>query len=286
MAKVTYTSSRGKVFNLLDFDSAKLEKADFHKYTWDKDVTSRKFGEIVNRFTKSAKTFDCTFKFRGTKAQRKALIDALHFETEYDITHQQVGRLTWGNDYIECYMITSDTYPDGNGSAYTINTATFYAPYPFWIEEQKIEIFPTDNSFLDDDAKGYEPSVGRYGYTYSYAQGNDSLFIEVDHYADCNFKLIAYGAAPSVSITIDNDVHEVDYPLRANQYMVIDSRQNTPLDRQCYVVSESGIITNVFDYRNPRYELFKQIPSGNMILRYPRTYGIQLTIYKERSEPR
>ena len=283
---VQYISSRGNVFNLLDFDSAKLQAANFHDYSWDKDVVKRQFGELVSRFTKKAQSYDCTFKFRGSPNYRRQLIEALHFETEYDIVHGKLGRIVWGSDYIECFMVTSKTNPEDEGLVYTENKAKFYCPYPFWIEEQLIEIYPSDNSFIDEDAKGYEPSVGRYGYPYGYSAGSNSLSIEVDHYAPCDFKLIAYGPTTSVSFTINNDIHEVDYGLRANQYMVIDSRQNTPLNRQCYVVDESGRITNVFDYRNPEHELFKKIPSGNIVLTYAKTYGIQLTLFKERSEPR
>ena len=68
--------------------------------------------------------------------------------------------------------------------------------------------------------------------------------------------------------------------------MVIDSRQSAPADRQCYVVSESGIITNVFNYRHDTESIFKKIPSGDVLINYSRAYGITLTVFKERSEPR
>lgn len=286
MINVTYTSSRGKVFNLLSFDSAKLEKANFNSYTWGKEVVSRQFGEIVNRFTKSAQSFDCTFKFKGAPSARRALIEAFNFESEYDICHNAVGRITWGNCYIEGYWMSADTQPEEDGKTYTVLKKTFYAPFPFWIEKQVVNIFPSMQGSEEEDTKGYVPSDNRYGYPYSYGGAPTTIFIDTDHYKDSDFKMIVYGPASSVQWTIGSNVYEVDFELRANQYMVIDSRQLTPPEKQLYVVSESGMITNVFDYRSSVGDIFKKIPSGKFILNYPRTYGMELTIFKERSEPR
>lgn len=284
MANVTYTSSRGVTFNLLNFDSAKLYKANFHNYSWGKEVVSRQFGEIVSRFTKSAQSYACTFKFRGSKSQRKSQIESFHFETEYDICHMTAGRLTWGDTYIECFMISSKTNPDDDGSVYTDNEVTMYCPYPFWINEQVVEIYPTSEAEDDETAKGY--ATGKYQYPYSYCGAPTNVYIDTNHYKDSDFKMVIYGAASGVQWTIGNNIYKVDYPLRNNQYMVIDSRQSTPANRQCYVVSESGLITNVFDYRDPTVgDIFKKIPAGNSILNYSREYGMELTIYKERSEP-
>lgn len=282
--KVQYVSSRGKVFDLLSFEYCKLAEANFHKYAWGRSVIKRKYGEIVNEFTKEAQYFECTFKFRGAPSSREAQIEAFHFETEYDITHMTPGKIIWDKDYIQCYFVESDTHPDEDNPTYTVNSGTFYAPYPFWIEEKIVEIYPTDEGATLPNAKGYVPEDDRYGYPYSYAGAKTSTYIEVDSYANCDFKMIAYGPAADVEWTIDNYLYKVDYTLRSNQYMVIDSRQNTPPDRQCYVVNESGIILNVFNNRVG--EIFKKIPSGNIVLNYPRTYGLQLTIFIERSEPR
>ena len=285
MAKnVQYVSSRGKVFNLLSFDSAKLSDANFHSYSWQHNAIKRKFGEILDCFTKDAQYFSCEFKFKGSPSYRAQLIEQFHFETEYDVTHKTPGRIIWHNDYIPCYFVESNTHPDEEGYFYTTNYGVFYAPYPFWIEEQKIEIYPTREGAETEDSKGYVPEDNRYGYPYGYCGASTSVFIDIDAYSDCNFRMLAYGPAPYVQWTIGNHVYKVDYAIRENQYMVIDTRQNTPPERQCYVVNESGIITNVFNYRVG--ELFKKIPSGNVILNYPRTYGLELTIFIERSEPR
>ena len=65
MPNIKYVSSDGVEFNLLSFDSTKLKKADFHKVAWSPETLAKQYGTVINRFTKSAQTYDCTFYFKG-----------------------------------------------------------------------------------------------------------------------------------------------------------------------------------------------------------------------------
>lgn len=285
---ITYTSSNGTTFELLTFDGLKLEKADFHKYSWGRKVTSRQFGERLNYFTKAAQTYKCTLLFRGAYADRRDKINAFHMATEYDITHQTPGRITWGLDYIDCYIVDSDTAPRDDGSAYTQNQITIYCPNPFWIEEVSTLIMPTTQEVRATD-KGYPADrtiPNSYPYAYSYPFAPNAVFLNVDHYTESPFKLIVYGPCTDVDINISGNIYKVNHQILNNQYMVIDSRNDIPADRRCYIVSESGIITNTFDYRDPQYELLAPVPAGDVIVTFDRTHSAELTLYLERSEPR
>lgn len=280
-----YVSSNGTAFDLLSWDGLKAESADFHKYKWASSVTKKQYGEIVNYFTKAAHSYKATFCFRGSPASRRAKIDAFHFCTEYDIAHQTPGRIYWGSDYIECYIIESDTIPKKKyEQTYTENSVVIYCPYPFWIEEQTLSINPINGSSSSSETdKGYDAS---YPYSYSYAPSPTAQFMHIDHYADSNFKLIVYGPTDEVSITIADHLYKVNHALTQHQYMVIDSRETTSADKRCYMVNAQGVETNVFNDRDESSALFQKIPSGDIIIDYARTYGIELTVYKERSEPR
>ena len=279
---VIYTSSNGESYGLLDFEELKLEKADFHSYKWGRNVSARQFGERINYFTKAAQTYKCTLLLNGSPSARRAKLDAFHKATEYDITHKTPGRITWGDDYIECYLVEADTKPRNDGSAYTESTFVAYCPYPFWIEEVSVLIQPTTQVARPTDKK-YKSS---YGYPYSYAYAPNAVYVNVDHYTTSPFKLVVWGPCTDVNINISGNIYKVDHAVLAGQYMVIDSRANTPADRKCYIVSASGIITNTFDYRDPEYELLKPIPMGDVIVTFERTHAAELTLYMERSEPR
>ena len=287
--RLQYVSSNGESFDLLSWDGLKLKKANFHKYSWNPNAAAKQYGVKLNYFMKDAQEYTATIYFKGSDETRRERVESFHACTEYDISHQTPGRIYWGADYIECYIRTSSTYPDEQTDIYTVNDITIYCPYPFWIEEQSISINPIIGNAGRPTDKGY-PSDRTvpfsYPYLYSYPISKTATYMEIDHYADSAFKMVVYGPTSGVNINIAGNVYAVEQALRSNQYMIIDSRRNTPADKKCYVVSESGIVTNTFNYRNPAYELFKPIPPGDVIINYARTYGIELTVYKERSEPR
>lgn len=282
MPNIRFVSSQGTTFDLLSFNSAKLQKANFHKVKWVPDVVTKQYGSVVNRFTKDPQVFDCTFLFRGSPSTRKALIDALIFTTEYDISHMRLGRIYWNTQYIDCYFSVTDTHPSGYD---TEVVGQFYCPYPFWVEEQFIQIRPSDGASGDmpENVKGYKPS---YPYEYAYPWAKSATAIHVDSALDSNFKATVYGPTNEVRFAINHHMYVVNYNLRAGQIMVIDSRDTTPINERCYVINEDGTTTNVFDYRSTTSSLFEKIPPGSIVLNYTRTYGIDLTIYQERSAPK
>ena len=289
MVNLRFVSSANVSFNLLDFQSAKLEKANFHKVKWNPEVIERQFGTKVNRFTKEPQIFDCTFKFKGDPGKRKKQIDDFIYQTEQDVSRNKVGRLEWNNQYIEVFFTVHDTHPVGNGSAWTEIVGQFYAPFPFWIEEQTVIVRPSGQSTegFPENVKGFPNDRNQvYGYEYAYPYAATAVMIDVDSALACNFKAVVYGPATNVQFYISGHKYQVNYSLRNGQYMVIDSRPNLPLGEKCYVMNENGSTINVFDYRDPSSLLFEKVPNGSIVLNYSRTYGIDLTIFQERSAPK
>lgn len=279
---IRYVASSGNEYNL-KADGIKIKEANFHNYSWDFDMTERTFGVLINKLRRGAASYEATLCFRGSYLRRRNLIEALHVDFERDVLNLTPGRLYWAGDYIECYIIVSSTYP-GDGNTETYNEIEIFVPYPFWIEESTFSIYPGSESALEETDIGYLD--GGYQYPYSYAKSQNAKTIVNDHYAPCNFKLIAYGPASSLRVNIAGHLYRIDYPVPAGGYMVIDSRESQPADRRVYVVDSSGTVTNVFDWRDPSQSLFTKIPPGNVVVDYSREYGIDLTLYKERSEPK
>jgi hypothetical protein len=112
------------------------------------------------------------------------------------------------------------------------------------------------------------------------------VLIDVDTAIPSDFKAVVYGPANFVQFFVSGHKYQVNYALRSGQYMVIDSRDTTPMNRKCIVVNENGSIINVFDYRDPTSLLFKKVPNGSVVLNYSRTYGIDFTVFQERSAPK
>lgn len=282
MIEVLYRASSGNTYNLKMKRKMRLKTANFHKYGWTRDVSARRYGEILNRFTKDPQIYAATLMFvSGYEANREA-IDELHADFERDIINQTPGRLIWGDCYIDCYAISSSTEPDANG-LWAKNDVEFYCPYPFWIQEKSVSILPLDEEEeADSTVKNYAPG---YAYSYSYGARSIKVVTTLDYFGRSDFRMVAYGPFADLYVDIGGNVYNVNYPVAAGEYMVVDSRQSGLYKGQAYVVRANGEYINVFDYRNPLYSLFAKVPPGTISIMYPRTYGIDLTFFMERSEP-
>lgn len=199
-----------------------------------------------------------------------------------DILLEKPGALYVNGSYMNCYVFASKPKEIFEDWGFQVTELKIVTDRSIWIEEQRISLKPITNSEeSSDDSKGYP-----YGYPHSYANVSKATNIKIDHYTDSDFRMTVYGPTTSVNITINGHPYHVKYPIEEGEYMVIDSRSYLPPDERIYVVRNNGEKVNAFNYRDPVYSAFKKIPPGNITIYYSRNYGIDLTIFKERSEPK
>lgn len=289
MANIKYKASDGHEFNLLDFDYAKLEKANFHKVKWNPEVTEKQFGTVINRFTKNAQAYDCTFKFKGDPKQRKQQIDDFLFHTEFDIASQNPGYLYWDNQYIAAYFISNDTHPVDSGMTWTEIQGQFYCAFPFWMEDKTYHIDPSSFAPLPqrEDNKGYPSDRGMsyvYTYSYPYAGLTGTFYMNTSFGADYHIEV--YGPiADYFEMTVNGNMYKVNYPLRSGQKLIIDSRDYLKMSERCYVLNENGTTTNAFDYRDPQSSLFERFIGYEATMSLDKPYEFDITLFLERSAP-
>ena len=276
--KVTYTGSSGNTYNLKVKERLRLKKANFHKYSWTMDTTKQQYGVTVDGFRRDPIFYDASLIFTGSYEENKELLEALHADFERDILTEKEGKLTWGDYSIGMFVTSSSTYPIDNEE--TQNDISIYCPYPFWSKEKTITIYTYTPTILDTDKKY------NYQYSYSYASSQERIVhFNTGHYAESNFRIMAYGPFSELNVEINDDVKRVVYAVSAGEYMVIDSRTNGQYKGSAYVVKSDGSIVNVFDYRAPGYQLFKKVAPGIIDIDYSRAHGIDFTVFLERSEP-
>lgn len=209
-------------------------------------------------------------------------LNFLHEVFEMDVANLTPGRLYFQESYQSCYVIASAKTEWEDTDCMLDNEIRIIPVNPFWISEQHIVISPISGTDeVDENANGYP-----YGYPYSYTNVKKNTNIKIDHYTDSDFRMTVYGPTASVNISINGHPYHVDYPIEAGEYMIIDSRDYLPPDERIYLVRSNGERINVFNYRDPVYSAFKKIPPGNITIYYSRNYGIDLTIFLERSEPK
>ena len=290
MVDLKYVSSNGIEFDLHDFSKAKLLKADFHNVSWTPEVIEKQFGTVVNRFTKGPQQFGCTFRFKGDPDARKAQIDAFIFETENDIAKMEPGQLRWNNQYIDVYFISHDCYPVDSGMNWTELKGTYYAPFPFWIEEKYFWINPSSPSYPDEglpeDVKGYPLKRGKvYGYTYSYPYGINSGSYFVDSPIGADFRVTVQGPISYFKMEVAGNNYQINHSLLTGEYLVIDSRDTLPIDKKCYIYRQNHERENVFDFRDPTSSIFKRLPGGDTVITCNQPYSMYITLFEERSAP-
>jgi hypothetical protein len=273
-----YVSSRGNEYDLIAGYIHTTRDSDFHEYAWSADTTSLQYGTRVNRFKKAALELEIELIFKGKRSQIDSEIDSLRNEFEYDIKNKQVGKLYWNDWYLNIYVIDSST--NEYGGNYLRNKLKVYAPYPFWIRER------TYNITGEEEAVSNDLTGKTYDYTYSYTYGKRKInSIEIESSGSVNFRLSVFGTFNSLNLAIGNHVYDIDYSAGPNDFITIDSRNYLDYEKKCYLQKSSGEVVNVFDYRNPNYELFSKLESGRQVIAYHGTGNIELTIFEERSEP-
>lgn len=269
-----YIASSGNVYNLKG-DGIRTKKANYHKWSWGVDGTTLQFGIRVSDFTRKPATYETTLILDGSYEQRKTILEALHNDFELDVRTMKMGRIIWGDYYIDCYITDSSTYPDEN-TVWTDNVLTIYCPYPFWIMENKKSFFPQEapenETFLDYP----------YDYDYDYYYGEPGLGRWIRDFSwSCEFRMIIYGPCVNPQVTINGYPYLIKDTLEDTDYVVIDSRNNTVTK---YLAS--GQVLNIFDLRNKQKSVFEPIPGGDLTLNWGGGFGFDLTLYEERSEPR
>lgn len=273
---VKYINSRNMEIDLLSFPT-RVKDVNFHQYTWGYDGSDQQYGANITKFTKDPIQYEATVIFRGTVDRRKEKLNNFTETTEVDIINRTPGKLICGDYYIQAYAISSSTAPY-DGADWTQKDVTFLCPYPFWIREEKRSFTPlkitgdTDDNFLD-----YE-----YDYLYDYtAPTAGNAIWMVDHYAPCEFLMTIFGEASEPRIFVNGHPYQIYTTLMPNEYLQIDSRKNTVMKFMA-----NGTRQDLYDMRAKLQTVFEPITPGNIAVNWPGSFGFDLTLFCERSEPR
>lgn len=267
-----YIASSGNIYNLKG-DGIRTKTANFHRWEWGVEGTALQFGTRISGFTREAAVYESKLIFDGAYDDNKRISDALHEDFERDVLSMRPGRVVWRDWYIPCFIRASSTYPDAN-KLWADNEIEIYCPRPFWIKEDFANFFPDDglgSLFLDYP----------YDYAYDYWQGQSGKKTWVrSHPFPSDFKMVIYGAATDPTIYINGHAYGLSGTISAGELVTIDSREHTIV--KTYTDGTEG---NWFDNRLKTSDIFAQIPGGSLDVSWAGSYGFDLTIYDERSEP-
>mgnify|MGYP006898638532 FL=1 len=270
---ITYIASSGHEYNLIS-NGIRHAKANYHIWGYNPQATKLQYGTRVADFAKDPATYETELIFVGGERQRQALIDALHDDFETDLRNRKAGRIIWGSYYIDCFVIESNTAPT-DYLTQTSNKISIYAPYPYWVQDYNIELLPseeTESEFLDF------PINFPFDFT---APTIGETTIKSDFPFASEFEMVIFGPAVNPRVTINYYSYVLYTTIPDGAYVVIDSRKKTVMQ-----FNTNGTQSNIFNLRNKTDSIFQKIPGGNLRISWDATFGVNITIHRERSEPR
>lgn len=262
-----------------------VEESSFFSHEWDYESHELLlYGEKITQMKKKLQehTLVVHIESAGFVSCEHAY-NNLFDVVEADIFSEQLGKLFVNDAYMNCFITTNKPkyfIPGINSISCELSIIT---PYPFWTTEQFVTISKISSN--EEAENGETLKTYPYTYPYTYPTSRTQVAVNIDHYMESDFQMKIYGPTDSVHVNIAGHPYIVEYPLDEGEYMVIDSRSYVAKDKRLYVVKNDGKAVNVFHYRDTEHSVFQKIPAGSIIIDYSRTYGIDLTIFKERSEP-
>ncbi len=190
---------------------------------------------------------------------------------EKDVFSHTPGKFRLGNYYYNCY-ISSSTKKEFVSAKNLLNLEfTVLSDTNTWVREES-------HSFSKNQQISGHGYV--YGYPYRYASGLVKTFSN-DALISSNFKLIIYGPASDPALYIGNHLYSVETEVEPGEYLEIDSRKKI-VD----LVQADGTRISKINFRNRDSYIFQKIPAGSVSASWNNSFGFDLIIYDERSEPK
>lgn len=268
---IKYVNSTGQEVNLNEMPY-KMLVSDILDYEWEVITSSNKITGFGYKVIEKKLNIDVhRGKEKGARENMNALTDIF----EKDVSSGTPGKLYIDDQYMVCYIKSSEK---DNWETDQIIQCEYgiITDYPLWITEKKHEFrintgkevgeyldFPFDMPF---DLMGDEKGMGN---------------VILDHYASCDFLLTIYGPCLSPRIVIGQSIYEVKTKIGDGEYLTIDSRKGT-----VYRIRTNGGKVNEFDNRTTAPNSpFEKIQPGYNLVSWDGSFGFDLLLYMERSEP-
>lgn len=269
---IKYVNNNGQSVNLNQYPYKMLVSniLDYEPEVLENNGRIMGFGDMV---TQREVNID-VHRSRGQSA--RISLNGLTNIFETDIVSAHPGKLYINDWYIPCYFYgrETDRWETDNIISCVYKVVT---DHPLWITEQNFTFLPATGA--DPESNGLDfPTDFPFDFASS---GNKTVHRTVDHYAPSHFQMTVYGPCVDPRITINSYPYQVFATLETGEYLVIDSRENTITK---YL--NNGTTENLYNSRQFEPSVFEKIPSASLAFDWPGTFGFDVTLFLERSEPK
>lgn len=251
-----------------------LNHSDILNYSWNYDVLNNR----ISRFYRSIANKKLPIVVIGkTDAEAIAAKNRLFEIAETDVIANLPGKIYVGEYYVTGFITASEKSKYLHRKRYSNLSLTFTSVDPAWMKE-KTHVFGMGST---DNLAGAYGVDYPFDYPFDYAASVKNRQILADSIGSSKFKLKIYGEAENPAINIGGHVYAVTGRIRQGESLLIDSTNKT-----ITLTSATGAKVNWFDKRNRESYIFQPIPAGLNSVTYNGTFGFDLTVIEERSEPK
>ena len=251
-----------------------LNYNDLRDYSWSYDSINGR----ISRFYRPLKNRKLPLVIKcGTDAEAIAVKNRLHELAEADIAAKLPGKIYVGEYYTTGYITSSAKSDYLISKQYTKIDLTLVSDDPAWYRERSYPFFAGEDE--SNDISGGIDYPHDYPYDFGYALGGRK--ITCDSVGSNAFRLLIYGPVTDPSVVISGHVYSVKGTVNPGETLLIDS-----LTKTITLTTAAGLKNNWFDKRAREDYIFEPIPAGQNDVSWPGTFGFDLTVIEQRSEPR
>lgn len=272
--EIYYLNSVGRRIDFTGENYKMLAVSDLFDYRWEyatRGVSVLHIASFNKRFVEkqvplviSAETKD---EYYHKIADLLEIIDS-------DISSGVPGRLYVGETYLQCFFTASEKPKRYLNTRTTTINLRLIAENGNWIREERKSFLPVISGARED---GLDYS---HDYAFDFCSNLANRRMVNSNYTASNFEMIIYGPCLNPAISVGIHTYEVDADLRAGEYMVVNSS-----GKKVYKVKKDGEQVNLFYARGRDYYIFEKIPSGTVSVSWNGSFGFDITLLSERSEP-
>lgn len=201
---------------------------------------------------------------------------------EYDIAAGIPGKLYVDDCYLNCFFYSNskDNWETGVMVSCTFGVVT---DYPFWITDQKYTFLKQEDDDISelDEANELERGIIVPEFKWDFAKRSDVKRIENKSISASDFVMTIYGYVLNPKVMIAGHPYSVEAEILIGERLVIDSKK--PSVKK---IGRFGEVTNLWNAREKNYSVFQKIPSGYATMNWTGSFGVDLTVFDERSEPK
>lgn len=271
---IRYVNSEGAEV-ILNKEPYKVLMSDLTDYD---SVEVERNGKIAC-FTKEITERDLNIDtISNSKEATQELCNKLNEVFEKDIYNDVAGKIYINDYYMRCFIKSCKKSKRGNGVIRSYEY-TLITDYPFWIKETPYQYLPENPISGGDSILTEGVMFPEFQFDFFRAKGDEILYNP--SFADSNFILAIYGFVENPQIAIAGHPYRVETTIYEGERLVIDSLTHT-----VQKIGRLGEITNLYNARDKHYSVFKKIPPGMNTFQWSGGFGVDITLFDERSEPK